>query len=157
MINCIESTSDQRIILEILQLLSEFEHVVKLYNEINGEESPVELLRGLLEQPETIQVAFLRWVSQRCRSSPSSDLSPLMLQFSSMAATSNGRTMLIDIQDSLAPLFTDFILNESASKQVKYEIIVILHNLLCINTDVRVSTMLATVHSSSFVFCSSVS
>ena len=47
--------------------------------------------------------------------------------------------MLINVQDEIAPLFTDSIHSESASNQVKYEIIVVLHNLLCINTDIRVS------------------
>jgi len=46
--------------------------------------------------------------------------------------------MLIDIQDDIAPLFTDSIHNETSSNKVKYEIIVILYNLLCINTDIRV-------------------
>jgi len=46
--------------------------------------------------------------------------------------------MLIDIQDDIAPLFTDSIHNEASSNKVKYEIIVVLHNLLCINTDNRV-------------------
>ena len=46
--------------------------------------------------------------------------------------------MLIDIQDELAPLFTESIHNETSSSKAKYEIIVVLHNLLCINTDIRV-------------------
>ncbi len=46
--------------------------------------------------------------------------------------------MLIDIQDNIVPLFTEYIHNETASNKVKYEIIVVLHNLLCINTDIRV-------------------
>ena len=46
--------------------------------------------------------------------------------------------MLIDIQDDIAPIFTESIHNESVTNKVKYEIIVVLHNLLCINTDIRV-------------------
>ena len=46
--------------------------------------------------------------------------------------------MLIDIQDDITPVFTEYILNQTASDRVKYEMIVVLHNLLCINTDVRV-------------------
>ena len=46
--------------------------------------------------------------------------------------------MLIDIQDDIAPIFTDSIHNETTSSKVKYEIIAVLHNLLCINTDTRV-------------------
>ncbi len=46
--------------------------------------------------------------------------------------------MLSDIQDDIAPLFTESIHNETSSNKVKYEIIVILYNLLCINTDIRV-------------------
>jgi hypothetical protein len=46
--------------------------------------------------------------------------------------------MLINIQDDIAPIFTDSINNETTSNKVKYEIIVVLHNLLCINTDIRV-------------------
>lgn len=46
--------------------------------------------------------------------------------------------MLIDIQDDITPIFTEYILNQTASNRVKYEIIAVLHNLLCINTDIRV-------------------
>ena len=46
--------------------------------------------------------------------------------------------MLINIQDDIAPIFTDSINNETISNKVKYEIIVVLHNLLCINTEIRV-------------------
>lgn len=46
--------------------------------------------------------------------------------------------MLINIQDDITPIFTEYILNSTASNRVKYEIIVVLHNLLCINTDIRV-------------------
>ncbi|CAF4283506.1 unnamed protein product, partial [Rotaria magnacalcarata] len=62
------------------------------------------LLKGLNDQPEQIQVEFLRW-------------------FSSIAATSNGRTMLIDLQDDIAPVFTESINNDSSTNKVKYEII----------------------------------
>jgi len=62
MVNSIEDESGQRIILEILQLLSEYEFVIKILGEIKGQESPVELLKGLNEQPEQIQIEFLRWV-----------------------------------------------------------------------------------------------
>ncbi|CAF1009481.1 unnamed protein product [Adineta ricciae] len=122
MVNSIEDASGQKIVLEVLQLLSEYEFVIKILNELKGQESPVELLKGLSEQPEPIQIEFLRW-------------------FSSIAATSNGRTMLIDIQDDIAPIFTDSIHNETTSSKVKYEIIIVLHNLLCINTDTRLSFM----------------
>ncbi|CAF3873748.1 unnamed protein product [Adineta steineri] len=122
MINSIQDQSGQQIILEILQLLSEYEYVIKIISEIKGQESPIELLKGLNEQPEQIQIEFLRW-------------------FSFIAATSNGRTMLIDIQDDIAPLFTDSIHNDVSPNNVKYEIIVVLHNLLCINTDIRLSFM----------------
>ncbi|UJR31185.1 hypothetical protein I4U23_018692 [Adineta vaga] len=122
MVNAIEEESGQKLILEVLQLLSEYEFVIKILSEIKGQESPIELLKGLSEQPEQIQIEFLRW-------------------FSSIAATSNGRTMLIDIQDNIAPIFTDSIHNETTSTKVKYEIIVVLHNLLCINTDTRLSFM----------------
>ena len=63
MVNSIENESGQKIILEILQLLSEFEHIIKILSEIKGQESPVELLKGLNEQPEQIQIEFLRWVN----------------------------------------------------------------------------------------------
>ena len=63
MINSIADESGQRNILEILQLLSEFEFVIRLINNLKGDESPVELLKGLHEQPEAIQIEFLRWVS----------------------------------------------------------------------------------------------
>lgn len=46
--------------------------------------------------------------------------------------------MLIDLQDDLAPIFTDSINTDVSSSKVKYEIIIVLHNLLCINTDIRV-------------------
>lgn len=46
--------------------------------------------------------------------------------------------MLIDVQDSFTPVFTEYLLNDSFPRKVKYEIIVVLHNLLCINTDLRV-------------------
>jgi hypothetical protein len=62
MVNSIEDESGQRTVLEILQLLSEFEFVIKFLGEIKGQESPVELLKGLNEQPEQIQIEFLRWV-----------------------------------------------------------------------------------------------
>ncbi|CAF1064755.1 unnamed protein product [Rotaria sp. Silwood1] len=122
MVNSIQDESGQKIILKILQLLSEYEYVIKILSEIKGQESPIELLKTLNDQPEEIQIEFLRW-------------------FSSIAATSNGRTMLIDIQDEIAPFFTDSIHHEISSSKVKYEIIVILHNLLCINTDIRLSFM----------------
>lgn len=63
MVNSIENESGQKIILEIFQLLSEFEHIIKILSEIKGQESPVELLKGLSEQPEQIQIEFLRWVN----------------------------------------------------------------------------------------------
>ena len=63
MINAIQDEAGQRAILELLQLLSEFEYVIKFLGELKGEESPIELLKGLSEQPEQIQVEFLRWVS----------------------------------------------------------------------------------------------
>jgi hypothetical protein len=62
MVNSIEDEFGQRIVLEILQLLSEYEFVIKILGEIKGQESPVELLKGLNEQPEQIQIEFLRWV-----------------------------------------------------------------------------------------------
>ena len=46
--------------------------------------------------------------------------------------------MLIDLQDDIAPIFTNSIHNETSTNRVKYEIIIVLHNLLCINTDIRV-------------------
>ncbi|CAF3446102.1 unnamed protein product [Rotaria socialis] len=122
MVNSIEDESTQIMMLEILQLLSEYEYVIKILSEIKGQESPMGLLKGLNDQPEQIQVEFLRW-------------------FSSIAATSNGRTMLIDLQDDIAPVFTESINNDSSTNKVKYEIIVVLHNLLCINTDMRLSFM----------------
>ncbi|CAF4357146.1 unnamed protein product, partial [Adineta steineri] len=61
MINSIQDQSGQQIILEILQLLSEYEYVIKIISEIKGQESPIELLKGLNEQPEQIQIEFLRW------------------------------------------------------------------------------------------------
>jgi len=65
MVNSIEDESGQRIILEILQLLSEYEYIIKILSEIKGQESPIELLKGLNEQPEQIQIEFLRWVKLR--------------------------------------------------------------------------------------------
>lgn len=62
MVNSIEQESGQKMILEILQLLSEYEYVIKILSDINGQESPVELLKGLNEQPEAIQIEFIRWV-----------------------------------------------------------------------------------------------
>jgi hypothetical protein len=62
MVNAIEEQSGQKIILEILQLLSEYEFVIKILSGLKGQESPVELLKGLSEQPEQIQIEFLRWV-----------------------------------------------------------------------------------------------
>lgn len=50
--------------------------------------------------------------------------------------------MLVDIQDDIAPIFTESIHNETTSNKVKYEIIVVLHNLLCINTDIRVRKLI---------------
>ena len=50
-------------------------------------------------------------------------------QFSAIAATSDGRILLIDVQDSFTPVFTEYLLNESFPGKVKYEIIVVLHNL----------------------------
>lgn len=122
MVNSIESESGQRLILQVLQLLAEYEYVINIFKQIKGQESPIELLKGLDEQPEPIQIEFLRW-------------------FSSIAATSNGRTMLIDLQDDIAPIFTNSIHNETSTSKVKYEIIIVLHNLLCINTDIRLSFM----------------
>ncbi|CAF0958555.1 unnamed protein product [Rotaria sordida] len=122
MVNSIEDESGQKIILEILQLLSEYEYIIKILSDIEGQESPIELLKTLNDQPEQIQIEFLRW-------------------FSSIAATSNGRTMLINIQDEIAPVFTESIHNEISTSKAKYEIIVVLHNLLCINTDIRLSFM----------------
>ncbi len=69
MVNSIENESGQRIILEILQLLSEYEFVIKILRDIKGQESPVELLKGLNEQPEQIQIEFLRWVRILAKSS----------------------------------------------------------------------------------------
>ena len=63
MINAIQDEAGQRAILELLQLLSEFEYVIKILRDLKGEESPIELLKGLSEQPEQIQIEFLRWVS----------------------------------------------------------------------------------------------
>jgi hypothetical protein len=65
MVNSIEDESGQRIILEILQLLSEYEYIIKILSEIKGQESPIELLNGLNEQPEQIQIEFLRWVKTK--------------------------------------------------------------------------------------------
>ena len=65
MVNSIEDESGQRIILEILQLLSEYEYVIKILSEIKGQESPIGLLKGLDEQPEQIQTEFLRWVKMK--------------------------------------------------------------------------------------------
>ena len=62
MVNSITEESGQKIILEILQLLSEYEYVIKILGEIKGQESPIALLKGLNEQPEQIQIEFLRWV-----------------------------------------------------------------------------------------------
>jgi hypothetical protein len=64
MVNSIADESGQRIILEILQLVSEYEYVIKILSDIKGQESPVELLKGLNEQPEQIQIEFLRWVEK---------------------------------------------------------------------------------------------
>ena len=64
MVNSIEDESGQRMVLEILQLLSEYEFVIKILAEIKGQESPVELFKGLNEQPEQIQIEFLRWVGE---------------------------------------------------------------------------------------------
>lgn len=47
--------------------------------------------------------------------------------------------MLIDLQDDIAPCLTESINSDTTTSKVKYEIIVMLHNLLCINTDIRVS------------------
>ncbi len=69
MVNSIEDEAGQRIILEILQLLSEYEFVIKILRDIKGQESPVELLKGLNEQPEQIQIEFLRWVRILAKSS----------------------------------------------------------------------------------------
>ncbi len=38
--------------------------------------------------------------------------------------------MLIDIQDDIAPIFTESIHNETTSNKAKYEIIVVLHKYL---------------------------
>ena len=65
MVNSIEDESGQRIILEILQLLSEYEYVIKILSEIKGQESLIGLLKGLDEQPEQIQTEFLRWVKMK--------------------------------------------------------------------------------------------
>ena len=46
--------------------------------------------------------------------------------------------MLIDVQDDIIPLLTESIQNETSSHQVKYEITVVFHNLLCINASIRV-------------------
>ena len=62
MVNSIEDESGQRLILEVLQLLSEYEYVINILKQIKGQESPIELLKGLNEQPEQIQIEFLRWV-----------------------------------------------------------------------------------------------
>lgn len=138
MINSIQDESGQRNILEILQLLSEYEFVIRLINNLKGDESPIELLKGLHEQPETIQIEFLRWVNRLTTMSMNKRSLFVFFQFSAIAATSDGRTMLIDVQDNFTPVFTEYFLNESLPKKVKYEIVVVLHNLLCINTDIRV-------------------
>lgn len=62
MVNSIEDSTGQILVLEVLQLLSEYEHVIKILSEIKGQESPIELLKGLNEQPEQIQIQFLRLV-----------------------------------------------------------------------------------------------
>lgn len=62
MVNSIESESGQRLILQVLQLLAEYEYVINIFKQIKGQESPMELLKGLDEQPEPIQIEFLRWV-----------------------------------------------------------------------------------------------
>jgi len=46
--------------------------------------------------------------------------------------------MLIDLQDDITPIFTNSIHNQTSTNKVKYEIIAVLHNLICINTDIRV-------------------
>ncbi|CAF0900803.1 unnamed protein product [Rotaria sordida] len=65
MVNSIEDESGQKIILEILQLLSEYEYVIKILSDIEGQESPIELLKTLNDQPEQIQIEFLRWITKR--------------------------------------------------------------------------------------------
>ncbi|CAF0838405.1 unnamed protein product, partial [Didymodactylos carnosus] len=82
-------------------------------------ESPIELLKGINEQHEEIQIEFLRW-------------------FSVMTSTQAGRLSLIGVEDDLVSTFTDYILNETYSKSVKYEIIVLLYNLLYIDSNTRV-------------------
>ncbi len=61
--------------------------------------------------------------------------------------------MLINIQDDIAPLFTEYIHNETSSNKVKYEIIVVLHNLLCINTDIRVRKKETKKNFLELIFC----
>lgn len=68
MVNSIADESGQRIILEIFQLVSEYEYVIKILSDIKGQESPIELLKGLNEQPEQIQIEFLRWVEKTKKS-----------------------------------------------------------------------------------------
>jgi len=63
MVNSIENESGQRLILQILQILSEYEYIINIFKQIKGQESPIELLKGLDEQPESIQIEFLRWVN----------------------------------------------------------------------------------------------
>ncbi|CAF4700136.1 unnamed protein product, partial [Rotaria magnacalcarata] len=55
MVNSIEDESTQIMMLEILQLLSEYEYIIKILSEIKGQESPMGLLKGLNDQPEQIQ------------------------------------------------------------------------------------------------------
>lgn len=62
MVNSIEDESGQIMMLEVLQLLSEYEYVIKILSELKGQESPIELLKGLNDQPEKIQTEFLQWV-----------------------------------------------------------------------------------------------
>ncbi|CAF0844096.1 unnamed protein product [Didymodactylos carnosus] len=126
MVNDIEDIDGQIDVLQLLQCLSEREHVTKSFSELKGQDSPIELLKGLTEQPEQIQIEFMKW-------------------FSSIASTPTGQTMLLNVEDDLVPIFTEIILNETYSKHVKYEIIVLLHNLLCSGSTVRVSHVQAIV------------
>lgn len=78
MVNSIEQESGQKSILEILQLFSEYEYVIKILGEIKGQESPMELLKGLNEQPEPIQIEFIRWVRRHRLRISKKKISPLV-------------------------------------------------------------------------------
>lgn len=82
MINSISDQNGQKLILQVLQLLSEYEYIVKLFTEMKGEENPVDLLKSLSEQAEPIQIEFLRWVrGERNSFQPKDFISQIILVF----------------------------------------------------------------------------